>query len=618
MSCQGDAKLICGVLSSVTGTPGLSTPSRSRLTDLDIDHLPKSVARVFQALRNGGFRAWHAGGAVRDKVMGHDAVKDYDIEVDFGGGPAALEAAIASMGVPYSRHGQFQVYQVVIDGQEMEIAMRRMEKKDGVGYTGFSAEYHSDITHEQACGRRDFTINSMLYDPFSGELIDPYNGTADIEARILRPTTEAFAEDPVRVLRACLKFAPRYGMTLTNEGVQMCRSLITDYAAYELLSRVGRNGRTLEEVLAPYGVQPRSGESDLSAIQRVIRKASKEEIDQIVSFPDAPDRLWKEWDGMRNTGRVPSYGLEMLKQTGWLRTVPELAALDNISQNPVYHPEGDALQHTAYCLDAAQAIAERDTLNPDEHRILFFAVLGHDLGKAKTTKIAEDGRIVSPGHDLVSVKAGQSLRRRLGVPKEYDRFIDPLIRHHMWHLQEQNDTAVQELAEALKPATIRQWARVVEADYSGRPRPEDPRDQWGRPLPVGERSPGASWLARAEALGCADGPPAYVLNGKDLIGLGMKPGRELGNLLGLVQAAQRQGEFTDRTGAIQWLRRHHKGNFVYLTGHDLIKKGIPSGPQIGHLLEDLFDAQIAGEVTSYEQAEKWLSQRVNLNLPHKN
>lgn len=160
-------------------------------------------------------KIYQVGGSVRDELLGLDP-KDIDYVV-VGSSPAEMEA----LGY-YQVGADFPVFLHPVTGAEYALA--RTERKTGVGYGGFTTTFDPSITLEDDLIRRDLTINSMAKDPDTGVIIDPYGGQADLTAGILRATSEAFAEDPVRVLRTA-RFAARYGFTVAPDTIELMRKI---------------------------------------------------------------------------------------------------------------------------------------------------------------------------------------------------------------------------------------------------------------------------------------------------------------------------------------------------------------------------------------------------------
>lgn len=154
-----------------------------------------------ELMKTTGGRLYLVGGAVRDKLMGKPASdRDYVI----------TGVSLEDVKLPKIVGKDFPVFLAEVDGAMVEVAMARKEKKVGLGYHGFEFYTDPDVTIEEDLSRRDLTMNAMAIDVETGELIDPYGGQADLEARMLRHTSEAFAEDPLRVYRVA-RFAARFG-----------------------------------------------------------------------------------------------------------------------------------------------------------------------------------------------------------------------------------------------------------------------------------------------------------------------------------------------------------------------------------------------------------------------
>jgi tRNA nucleotidyltransferase (CCA-adding enzyme) len=353
------------------------------------------------------------GGAVRDLLM-NQGTKDIDVEV-YGLDVERLLKALQPFGRIDAVGRSFGVLKLrTRAGQEFDFALPRRESKVGAGHRGFLAEPDPTMTPREAAARRDFTINAMALTP-TGEVLDFFGGQADLHARVLRHTTPAFAEDPLRVLRA-MQFAARFDMRLAPETAAFCRQLLPEAATLPI------------------------------------------------------ERIWAEWWKWATKSVRPSAGLRVLEETGWLRLYPEVGALAGCEQDPLWHPEGKVLLHTCYVVDAAAAIAARDALVGEQRAILLLAALCHDLGKPATTIHDPDGRIRSPGHDLAGVAPTEALLRRIGCPQAIAAHIIPLVREHMVHIgMTVTERAVRRLSLRLAPATIETWGRLVEADHSGRP-----------------------------------------------------------------------------------------------------------------------------------------------------
>jgi tRNA nucleotidyltransferase (CCA-adding enzyme) len=219
----------------------------------------------------------------------------------------------------------FPVFLLDIDGELCEVAFARTERKVGEGHKGFEVSYTPDVTIEEDLGRRDFTMNAIALDILTNEIIDPFNGLQDIRDRVIRATSEAFKEDPLRVYRAA-RFSAQLGFR-------------TDSFTFEMM----------------YDADLREDMKSLS-VERIYLELEK-------ALESAyPDRFFST---LRIGGVLPIH-------------FKEINDLIGVEQHPEYHPEGDAYNHTM------QVLREMSKLTDKVERR--FAALTHDLGKARTPK----------------------------------------------------------------------------------------------------------------------------------------------------------------------------------------------------------------------------------------
>lgn len=451
--------------------------------------LPAHVEATLEAVRRAGGRPLVVGGAVRDAAAGLTP-KDVDVEA-FDVGVDALIDALESVGRVNAVGRSFGVLKVApVEGVEIDVALPRRESKRGRGHRGFVVTPDPSMSFADAASRRDFTVNAMGWDPATRELLDPWGGRADLEARVLRHVGPRFADDPLRVLRG-VQMAGRFGLRAAPETVALSRTL---YAEYDTL---------------------------------------------------AVERVWDEWRKWAAKSTTPSLGLAFLRDCGWWRATPPLPALAACPQDPEWHPEGDVWTHTLLVCDAAATIAARDGLDARDRTTLLLAALCHDLGKPATTFTDDDGRVRSPGHAdrLEDVTA---FLDAIGCPRRIADRVRVLTRHHLAHMSFAGSARhVRRLARSLGEGgeTIRMLARVVEADHSGRP-----------PLPGGLPEPMGAMLEAAAGLAAAEAAPRPILMGRHLLELGVAPGPDMGRLLGAAFDAQLDGEFDDLDGALAWAR----------------------------------------------------------------
>jgi len=376
--------------------------------EISIDPLVLDTCRK---LRQAGGTAYLVGGCVRDMALGL-IPKDFDIEV-YGLDMEKMQAVLAGIGKCERVGKSFGVIKLWSHGHEIDIALPRTERKTTAGHRGFDVRFDPHLDPKAASSRRDFTINAMMLDPCNNELLDFHGGMADMEARVLRHISPAFAEDPLRVLRG-MQFAARFALSLDADTAALCRSLIK--------------------------------EADTLAIERIWIE-------------------WRKWAG----GEYPSHGLKVLKDTGWIGLYPELDAMVDCPQEPAWHPEGDVWTHTCLVVDKAAQIASRQGWEGERRLCLLFAALVHDMGKPETTFTDEAGRIRSPEHCKEGVKHCESFLARIGAPATLHAHLVPLVKEHLTHMHSApSERAVRRLAHRLEPADIELWEALVEADASGR------------------------------------------------------------------------------------------------------------------------------------------------------
>lgn len=462
----------------------------NNLEKLNPTQLPDAVIRLCRHLKNPGGTAYLVGGAVRDLMLGIP-LKDIDIEV-FGLDTKLLNNYLQKIGRTEHVGKQFGVTKLWFEGYEIDIALPRTEKKTGAGHRGFDVTPDPDIDPETASLRRDFTINAMMYDPIESRLLDFHNGRDDLARKILRHVSPAFAEDPLRVLRG-MQFAARFKLTLDPGTALLCRSLLKEAETLPI------------------------------------------------------SRIWCEWQKWACSGH-PSYGLRLLRESGWISLYPELEALIDSPQDPAWHPEGDVWGHTCQVVDQAAQITTRYQWDSKVREYMLFSALCHDLGKPSSTFKDEKGVIRSPGHSKEGMVHASSLLKRVGAPERVEQFTLPLVQEHITHLHgEPTPKAVRHLAARLDPVSIEVWEALVEADASGR-----------APSPASR--PAETWLKQAELMAYEQQKPAPIVTGKLLQELGVQPGIKMGEIIDMAYHAQLDGEFHDTTTGTAWCRQYLGNN----------------------------------------------------------
>jgi tRNA nucleotidyltransferase (CCA-adding enzyme) len=427
-----------------------------------------------RAVRARGGRALVVGGWVRDALLGREA-KDLDVEV-FGIPVDELRALLESFGSVNTVGESFTVFKV----GDMDVSLPRRESKTGHGHKGFTVEGDPSLSFSEAARRRDFTMNAMLFDPLTGEIIDPWNGRADLDARILRAVDPmTFVDDSLRVLRA-IQFAARFDATVDAATKSLCQSLSLD---------------------------------DLPA-----------------------ERVWGEVEKLLLRAPKPSVGLALALELGVVQQLwPELLALVGCEQEYEWHPEGDVWVHTLMVADEARTrIAD---LDHPRAVVMMLSALCHDMGKPATTKF-EDGRIRSKGHEEAGVAPATTFLDRLNIHTigGYDvrRTVLGIVAHHLKPTMffksptPVSDGAFRRLAVKVDPDLL---ARFAKADCHGR-------------LGTFDCAGMDWFMERARALGVEHQPPAPLLLGRHVLALGVPPGPAVGVWLKRVYEKQLDGDVT--------------------------------------------------------------------------
>lgn len=348
-------------------------------------------------------KTYLVGGAVRDKLLGRP-VNELDWVV-VGSTPAIME----SQGfTPVGK--DFPVF--LHPTTKEEYALARTERKTGKGYAGFSFYCGTNVTLEEDLIRRDLTINAMAEDE-NGNIIDPYGGKKDLAARQLRHVSEAFAEDPVRILRIA-RFAARYhalGFRVADETNTLMKSMVV-------------NG----------------------------------EVDQLVA-----ERVWKETERALSEPH-PEIFIQVLRDCDALaRLFPEIEALFGVPQTALHHPEIDTGIHTLMSLQQACKLTTNTCVR--------FATLMHDLGKG-TTPTEEWPRHIA--HEARSLPLVKKLCDRISVPKEYKELALMVAEwhthcHRALELRPNTLLKTLQLTDAFRrPERFEQFLLCCEADARGR------------------------------------------------------------------------------------------------------------------------------------------------------
>ena len=453
----------------------------------------EKVVALARVIHDAGGRALLVGGCVRDELMGNEP-KDWDLEV-YGLAPERLREILDGFGSVNAVGEAFTVYKL---GHDLDVSIPRRERKSGRGHRAFVIEGDPAMSVEEATRRRDFTINAILQDPLTGELIDPFGGRQDIDACVLRAVSaETFVEDSLRVLRAA-QFAARFEFQIEPETVALCQTMDL---------------------------------SDLPA-----------------------ERVWGELEKLLLRARRPSLGLDWLNKLGAIEKVfPEIQSLVGVPQDPEWHPEGDVFVHTMLVVDRARELI--DGLTYSRQVTVMLAALAHDFGKPPTTQFLE-GRWRSRGHEEAGVEPTTRFLDRINVHtiEGYDvrRQVIALVREHLKpgefykKRDEVGEGAFRRLARRCEPDLL---YRVAKADSLGRNADWVPREKW-----YGAEA--QEWFVqRAKALDVENRAPDPLLLGRHLLELGVQPGPRMGEITRAVYEMQLDGRVRTLDEAISEARR---------------------------------------------------------------
>ncbi len=454
-----------------------------------MSNVPQKVIDLANAVESANGRAMLNGGCVRDELMGVRP-KDWDVEV-YGVEPERVREILDSFGEVKTVGEAFAVYKL---GSDLDVSIPRRERKSSRGHRGFVVEGDPSMSFEDACSRRDFTVNAILKDVLTGEIIDPFDGRGDIERKLLRMVSrETFAEDSLRVLRAA-QFAARFEFDIETETIELCKTI------------------------------------------------------DVTDLPK--ERIWGEIEKLLLQAQKPSIGLKWLYDLGVVRQLfPEMQALIGVPQEPEWHPEGDVDVHTLMVVDEARKLI--DHLDYPRQVTVMLGALAHDFGKPPTTEFV-DGRTRSRGHDEAGVEPTLSFLDTLGMFTldgfDVRKQVVELVRYHLkpgeYYKAKSpvGDGAFRRLARKVEPDLL---YRVSKADSLGRNPDWLPKEKW-----FGSQS--QEWfIEKVRELNIEKKPPEPILLGRHLLELGMEPSPEFKRILNAVYEMQLDGKITSLEEALK-------------------------------------------------------------------
>ena len=458
--------------------------------------VPEILKTISKVISQHNGTAVIVGGSVRDHFM-KLPVKDYDIEVYGLQSMEELESILLKFGSVNLVGKSFGVLKFVHENEEYDFSFPRLESKVAKGHRGFDVHVDGKMDFKTASKRRDFTVNAMGYDIERKAFLDPFNGQRDIEGRVLRHIGDNFfGEDPLRVYRA-VQFSARFSFDLAEETHALCRTMVKE----GLLTELPKERVYLE-------------------FQKLLLKAAK-----------------------------PSIGFELMRSLGVLEYFPELQALIGVAQDPIWHPEGDVWVHTMLSIDAMAGILSGQEFSAKEKLKLLFSTLCHDLGKPLVNTVEADGRIRAIGHEKAGLEPARSFMFRLTNEEDFIESILPFVEHHLkpsqFYAQGTKASAIRRLATKVN---IEELVFVAKADFLGRTT-EEARS--------GEYEAGKWLLEKAKALKVENKPIDALLQGRDLIVLGLTPSPRFKKILDEVYSMQMEGVIQSKEEAVQYVQKNH-------------------------------------------------------------
>ena len=439
------------------------------VTDKNIE-IAKKIALAVE--REGG-KTYYVGGFVRDRLMGREN-KDVDIEVH-GITPEALFAVLDSLGERMNIGESFGI--LGLRHYEIDISMPRREKQIGIGHKDFEVTVDPFLGEEKAAMRRDFTVNALMQNVLTGEVLDFFGGKEDIKNKVIRHVNDStYTEDALRVLRAA-QFAARFGFQIAEST----RAL----SATVDLTRLSK-------------------ERIMGEMQKALLKAEKPSV-----FFEC---------------------LHRMQQLGfWFK---ELEALIGIPQRADFHPEGDVWNHTMQVLDEAAALREQS----EQPLYFMLAALCHDFGKAVTTS-EQNGVFHANNHEVLGLPLIETFLKRLTNEKKLKQYVLNMTKLHMlpnrYVAEHSCKKAYMKLFHrAMYPKDL---LLLSKADYFGRVGETTDKQQMQNTYEPVEKALCEMLFAYEELM-----RQPYV-TGSDLAQAGVKPGQMMGEVLAYAEKLRLAG-----------------------------------------------------------------------------
>jgi len=460
--------------------------------------IPSILTAISKRLQTNNAKTIIVGGSVRDHFLGVKS-KDYDVEVYALKSLDELIKILQEYGSVNLVGKSFGVLKFNYNGDEYDFSFPRLESKIALGHRGFDVSIDGNLDFKTASKRRDFTMNAMGYDIVKKEFLDPFNGLVDIEKKQLKHVdSNSFTDDPLRVYRA-VQFSSRFNYKLADETFTLCKQMVSSGMLDEL----------------------------------------------------AKERVYEEFKKLLLKSKKPSIGFNLMLKLGIIeKYFPELYAIVNIPQSIKWHPEGDVWTHTMLAIDMmAEELRAIDEKNEKFALKLFFATLCHDFGKATHTTHEEDGRIRSIGHEKAGVKPTKNFMFRLTCEKNFIDSILPLVEQHMkpsqFYASNAKSAAIRRLATKVN---IEELTLVAKADFLGRTTEESLSGVYRA----------GDWLiSKSKELNVNQKALKCLLQGRDLIELGLEPSPKFKEILAYIYKEQLDGIVTNKKDAINLVNKFY-------------------------------------------------------------
>ncbi|CAM3421474.1 CCA tRNA nucleotidyltransferase [Arcobacter aquimarinus] len=431
--------------------------------------IPLVLKEILHSLQELKAKPILVGGCVRDFFL-NIPVKDYDVEIFGIDSLDIIEKSLSKFGNVKLVGKSFGVLTLKIDEYDFDFALPRIEKKIGKSHQDFEVITNPKLSFKEAAIRRDFTINAIGYDYFKDKFLDPFDGIKDLKDKTIKHINDkTFCEDSLRVYRA-VQFASRFDFKIAEETKELCKQIVLS--------------------------------------------------DELLYLPK--ERIFEEFKKLFLKSVKPSIGFELLKELGILKYFSELKALINCVQEKEYHPEGDVWIHTLMALDELSKILKEQQIENEYRKLyLFYGILCHDFGKPFCTKEI-NRKITSYKHESLGVEPTISFLEKFTNEKKFIEIVCSLVKNHLapfqLYLADSSHKAIKRLS--LK-VNIEDLCLVCLADCLGR----DIKDKDKCPKAI-------NWvLEKAKELNIHQEPIKALVQGRDLIKLGLKPSKEFKEIL---------------------------------------------------------------------------------------